>query len=74
MRYEALFESIHDRNKVDGQTVKLIWRKSKLNDKVLADVWKHCDKESTGILDKSAFVQGMGEIDERLRREMLKKQ
>ncbi|GAB5592344.1 hypothetical protein Unana1_07244 [Umbelopsis nana] len=74
LRYEALFESIHDRNKVDGQTVKVIWRKSKLNDKVLADVWKHCDKESTGLLDKSSFVQGMGEIDERLRREMLKKQ
>ncbi|KAI8580830.1 hypothetical protein K450DRAFT_234799 [Umbelopsis ramanniana AG] len=74
LRYEALFDRVHDRNRVDGQTVKVIWQKSKLNDKVLADVWKHCDKEATGLLDKPAFVQGMGEIDERLRREMTKQQ
>ncbi|KAH8548633.1 hypothetical protein BGW37DRAFT_170334 [Umbelopsis sp. PMI_123] len=73
-RYEVLFDSVQDRNRVDGQTVKVIWQKSKLSDKVLADVWKHCDKETTGLLDKAAFVQGMGEIDERLRREMTKKQ
>lgn len=74
LRYESLFDRVNDRNRIDGQTVKVIWQKSKLNDKVLADVWKHCDKESTGLLDKSAFVQGMGEIDERLRREMIKRQ
>jgi Variant SH3 domain len=74
LRYEALFDRVHDRNRVDGQTIKMIWQKSKLNDKVLADVWKHCDKEATGLLDKPAFVQGMGEIDERLRREMTKQQ
>ncbi|CAO3659607.1 unnamed protein product [Umbelopsis ramanniana] len=74
LRYESLFDRVNDRNRVDGQTVKVIWQKSKLNDKVLADVWKHCDKESTGLLDKPAFVQGMGEIDERLRREMTKRQ
>jgi hypothetical protein len=73
LRYEQLFESIHDREKVDGATTKLVWKKSKLSDKVLADVWKHCDKDSTGLLDKSSFVQGMGEIDERLRREKLKR-
>ncbi|KAG2184330.1 hypothetical protein INT44_009345 [Umbelopsis vinacea] len=74
LRYEALFDKVHDRNRVDGQTAKVIWQKSKLNDKVLADVWKHCDKEATGLLDKPAFVQGMGEIDERLRREKTKQQ
>ncbi|KAJ2959943.1 hypothetical protein NQZ79_g4709 [Umbelopsis isabellina] len=74
LRYEGLFETINDREKVDGATTKLVWKKSKLSDKVLADVWKHCDKDSTGLLDKSSFVQGMGEIDERLRREKLKRQ
>ncbi|KAG2180147.1 hypothetical protein INT43_003935 [Umbelopsis isabellina] len=74
LRYERLFETINDREKVDGATTKQVWKKSKLSDKVLADVWKHCDKDSTGLLDKSSFIQGMGEIDERLRREKLKRQ
>lgn len=74
VRYEKLFETINDCEKVDGATTKLVWKKSKLSDKVLADVWKHCDKDSTGLLDKPSFVQGMGEIDERLRREKMKRQ
>ncbi|KAI8365347.1 uncharacterized protein BYT42DRAFT_618724 [Radiomyces spectabilis] len=62
-RYEILFEAIHDEGYVDGETVRILWRRSKLPDAVLADVWRQCDPEQRGLLDKQAFMEGMTKID-----------
>lgn len=62
-RYESLFESINDDGIVDGQTVKIIWSRSRLPDETLARIWRQCDPDKKGLLNKNAFVQGMCEID-----------
>jgi hypothetical protein len=63
-RYQMLFDTINDDGYVDGETTQIIWRKSKLSDEDLAGVWKECDPEHKGLLDKERFIEGMGRIDE----------
>ena len=63
VQYEELFNAIHDEGYVDGQTAKLIWQRSKVEDELLAKIWQHCDPQGSGLLDKNAFIQGMREID-----------
>ncbi|KAI8885459.1 hypothetical protein K501DRAFT_284294 [Backusella circina FSU 941] len=62
-RYEMLFDTINDDGFVDGETTQIIWRKSKLSDEDLACVWKECDPDHKGLLDKESFIEGMGKID-----------
>lgn len=62
-RYEILFDSIHDDGFVDGETARFIWVKSKLSNEELSRVWKECDPDHKGLLDKHAFIDGMGRID-----------
>ncbi|CEP19603.1 hypothetical protein [Parasitella parasitica] len=65
-RYEVLFESIHDDGYVDGETAHFVWLKSKLSNEDLARIWKECDPDHKGLLDKHAFIDGMSKIDELL--------
>lgn len=65
-RYEVLFESMHDQGYVDGETARFIWLKSKLSNEELSKVWKECDPNHRGLLDKHSFIDGMGRIDELL--------
>ncbi|KAG9032524.1 hypothetical protein FRB95_001360 [Tulasnella sp. JGI-2019a] len=53
-------------DKLHGQVVQRIWLCSKLDKKVLRDIWSECDQGKTGALDRSSFVQGMWRIDEEL--------
>ncbi|KAI7881977.1 hypothetical protein K492DRAFT_176612 [Lichtheimia hyalospora FSU 10163] len=62
-RYEELFNAIHDQGIVDGETAKVIWKRSKVSDDILARIWQQCDPKGCGMLDKAAFIQGMREID-----------
>ncbi|CAO3631816.1 unnamed protein product [Mucor hiemalis] len=65
-RYEILFDTIHDDGYVDGETARFIWMKSKLSSEELSRVWRECDPDLKGLLDKHAFIEGMGRIDELL--------
>jgi hypothetical protein len=65
-RYEILFDSIHDDGYVDGETAQVIWVKSKLSNEDLARIWRECDPDHKGLLDKHAFIDGMSKIDELL--------
>jgi hypothetical protein len=65
-RYEILFDTIHDDGYVDGETARFIWLKSKLSSEELSRIWKECDPDHKGLLDKHAFIDGMGRIDELL--------
>ncbi|KAG8867106.1 hypothetical protein FRB98_004388 [Tulasnella sp. 332] len=57
--------------KLHGQVVRRIWLCSKLDKKVLRDIWSECDTNKTGSLDRQAFVQGMWRIDEELTKKAL---
>lgn len=70
-RYETLFDQVHDSGYVDGETVYCIWMKSKLPKKELACLWKECDPDHKGLLDKNAFIHGMGKIDVILKKHQL---
>jgi hypothetical protein len=65
-RYEILFDTIHDDGYVDGETTQVIWIKSRLSNEDLARVWRECDPDRKGLLDKHAFIDGMSKIDELL--------
>ncbi|GAA5795035.1 hypothetical protein HPULCUR_000386 [Helicostylum pulchrum] len=62
-RYEILFESIQDDGYVDAETARYIWLKSKLSSDDLSRIWKECDVEHKGLLDKQSFMDGMTRID-----------
>ncbi|KAJ8657468.1 hypothetical protein O0I10_006770 [Lichtheimia ornata] len=62
-RYEELFNAINDDGIVDGETARVIWKRSKVPDDVLARIWQQCDPKGCGMLNKAAFIQGMREID-----------
>ncbi|KAI9322564.1 hypothetical protein BX666DRAFT_632016 [Dichotomocladium elegans] len=62
-RYEDLFNAIHDDGVVDGHTARIIWRRSRVPDDMLARIWQQCDPQGVGLLNKQAFIQGMREID-----------
>ncbi|GAN10121.1 phosphopantothenoylcysteine decarboxylase [Mucor ambiguus] len=65
-RYEALFDTIHDGGYVDGETAHFVWLKSRLSNEDLARIWRQCDPDHKGLLDKHAFIDGMSKIDELL--------
>lgn len=65
-RYEVLFDTIHDDGYVDGETAHFVWLKSKLSNEDLARIWRECDPDHKGLLDKHAFIDGMSKIDELL--------
>lgn len=53
--------------KVVNLVVRDIWRRSKLPDHVLGEVWDLVDRERLGRLGKEEFVVGMWLIDQRLK-------
>lgn len=53
--------------KVVNLVVRDIWRRSKLSDHVLGEIWDLVDRERLGSLGKEEFVVGMWLIDQRLR-------
>ncbi|KAI8879877.1 hypothetical protein K501DRAFT_287155 [Backusella circina FSU 941] len=61
-RYSSLFDSIQDCGHVDGSTVKAIWNKSCLPKEILYQIWRDCEPVD-GLLDRDAFIVGMGKID-----------
>ncbi|OBZ84373.1 hypothetical protein A0J61_07573 [Choanephora cucurbitarum] len=63
-RYESLFQTVQDQGLLDGETVHCIWIKSKLSNEDLARIWRECDPNHKGVLDKQAFLDGMTKIDE----------
>ncbi|KIO18693.1 hypothetical protein M407DRAFT_31650 [Tulasnella calospora MUT 4182] len=60
--------SKENENKLHGQVVRRIWSCSKLDRRVLKDIWSDCDPACNGYIDREAFVQGMWRIDEELTR------
>ncbi|KAJ2935640.1 hypothetical protein H1R20_g1453, partial [Candolleomyces eurysporus] len=54
--------------RLEGAIVKLVWKRSGLEKRRLAEIWNECDPTQTGSLDIDAFVKGMWRIDEELRR------
>lgn len=71
-RYEALFNSINDDGFVDGETVRVLWKRSRLPDDVLAQIWEQCDPKATGLLDKDRFIKGLRAIDSLLEQKLTK--
>ena len=52
---------------VSNIVVRDIWRRSRLPDDELAEVWDLVDREGRGVLSKHEFVVGLWLIDQRLR-------
>lgn len=52
---------------VAGVVVRDIWRRSRLPDHVLEEVWELVDTEKTGWLGRAEFVVGLWLIDQRLK-------
>ncbi|KAI9483531.1 MAG: hypothetical protein EXX96DRAFT_478518 [Benjaminiella poitrasii] len=65
-RYDMLFDDIHDNGYVDGETIHFIWSKSKISNEDLARIWRECDPNQTGLLDRHSFFDGMSKVDELL--------
>lgn len=64
-------DDVGPEEKLSGKVVKAIWKCSKLERRKLRDIWKECDPDGTGSLDREAFVKGMWRIDEDLRKAQL---
>ncbi|XP_050302033.1 EH domain-containing protein 1-like isoform X2 [Anthonomus grandis grandis] len=65
--YDSLFESLGPANgRLPGSTVKSEFTKSKLPNPVLAKIWKLCDVDRDGLLDKDEFALGMHLINVKL--------
>ncbi|KAI7861915.1 hypothetical protein BDF14DRAFT_1862577 [Spinellus fusiger] len=62
-RYEDLFDAIGEHGSVDGETIKEVWRRSQVPDRILASIWDKCDPKCQGVLDRQSFIQGMRAID-----------
>ncbi|KAF8798109.1 hypothetical protein BYT27DRAFT_7265219 [Phlegmacium glaucopus] len=54
--------------KLEGPIVRQIWKRSRLDNSRLAEIWNGCDLTGQGALGLEAFVKGMWRIDEELRR------
>ena len=54
-------------NSVANVVVRDIWRRSRLPEDELAEVWDLVDREKRGMLGRQEFVVGMWLIDQRLR-------
>jgi len=68
MDFGVAAEPLDVEDKLHGQLVKQIWMCSRLDKKVLKEIWSECDPKGTGYIDKDAFVQGMWRIDDELAR------
>ncbi|CAG8526953.1 7671_t:CDS:10 [Ambispora gerdemannii] len=67
-RYEEVFEAKKNRNGyIDGDVVKDIYIKSRLDSKTLHKIWNLVDTDKNGRLTKEEFNAGMFLIDERLK-------
>ena len=53
--------------RVHGFVVREIWRRSRLPDHVLEEVWSLVDEEEKGVLERTEFVVGLWLIDQRLK-------
>ena len=54
-------------NSVANVIVRDIWRRSRLPEDELAEVWDLVDRDRRGVLGKQEFVVGMWLIDQRLK-------
>lgn len=61
-------ESIGPHETLEGQIVKAIWVRSRIEKSKLAEIWNECDPHGKGALDADSFARGMWRIDEHLRR------
>ncbi|KAL9715244.1 hypothetical protein Ac2012v2_001905 [Leucoagaricus gongylophorus] len=61
-------ESIGPDETLQGQIVKAIWLRSRIEKSKLAEIWNECDPQGKGSLDADSFARGMWRIDEHLRR------
>lgn len=71
-RYEAVWASnrgwlLEHSDSVANVVVCDIWRRSRLPDDELADIWDLVDRDGSGMLGRHEFVVGMWLIDQRLR-------
>ncbi|KAH9483932.1 Increased rDNA silencing protein 4 [Psilocybe cubensis] len=65
---EPVDESVGPDDVLEAAIVRCIWKKSRLSNAQLADIWNECDIAGKGALNIDAFVKGMWRIDEELRR------
>nr|VWP00212.1 G-protein comlpex beta subunit CpcB [Ganoderma boninense] len=73
IRPEPIDEEVDEEDRLDGETVKAIWKLSRLERATLRVIWMECDPTSTGSLDRDGFVKGMWRIDEELRKAQMRK-
>lgn len=61
-------EEVGKDERLEGVVIKVIWKRSGLEKRRLAEIWNECDPTQSGSLDIEGFVKGMWRIDEELRR------
>ncbi|KAI0707740.1 hypothetical protein C8Q76DRAFT_746093 [Earliella scabrosa] len=65
---ESVEEDVGADERLDGETVREIWKLSRLERATLRVIWMECDPAGTGSLDRDGFVRGMWRIDDELRK------
>ncbi|KAI0807805.1 hypothetical protein C8Q74DRAFT_1229370 [Fomes fomentarius] len=70
---ESVDEEIGPEDRLDGETVRAIWKLSRLERATLRVIWVECDPAGTGFLDRDGFVKGMWRIDEELRKAQMQR-
>ncbi|KAF9986424.1 hypothetical protein BGZ65_007628 [Modicella reniformis] len=65
-RYEALFKTMSSGAYIEGTQVHVIYVRSRLDSKALAQIWDLVDVDNAGRLSEAQFCMGLYLIDERL--------
>ncbi|KAI0748462.1 hypothetical protein C8Q80DRAFT_1104002 [Daedaleopsis nitida] len=72
-RTEPVEMDVGAEERLDGETVRAVWKLSRLDRAMLRAIWMECDPLGSGSLDRDGFVKGMWRIDEELRKAQLHK-
>ncbi|KAG6851303.1 hypothetical protein H0H93_011739 [Arthromyces matolae] len=64
-------EDVGPMDRLEGNLVKTIWRRSRLSRRTLGEIWYECDPDGGGSLTRDQFAKGMWRVDEELRRAQL---
>ncbi|KAG0196736.1 Increased rDNA silencing protein [Mortierella sp. GBA30] len=65
-RYEALFRSLSSTEYIEGPKVHAVYVRSRLESRMLAQIWDLVDVDNAGRLSRAQFCMGLYLIDERL--------
>ncbi|KAI0077120.1 hypothetical protein K474DRAFT_1121949 [Panus rudis PR-1116 ss-1] len=69
---ETVSNEVGPQDRLSGRIIAVIWNASRLERSKLKDIWRECDPDDLGSLDREAFIKGMWRIDEELRRHHLR--